>query len=62
VGFEAVGVGTAFEKNFKIPSFFTNSRLLSSSDGTDESSEDSSDDMVVAWLLVDVLVSEAGTK
>ena len=56
------GVGTAFEKNFKIPSFFTISKLLSSSDGTDESSEDSSDDIVVVWLLVDVLVSELRTK
>lgn len=44
-----VGVGTTFEKNFKMPSFFLSSRGLSSSDGGDESSEDSSDDMVLLF-------------
>ena len=44
--FGAVVVGTTFEKNFKMPSFFLSSRGLSSSDGGDESSEDSSDDML----------------
>lgn len=51
----AVVVGTTFEKNFKMPSFFLISRLLSSSDGGGESSEDSSDDMLSlcdCWLRI----------
>jgi hypothetical protein len=56
VGWGAGAAGTAFEKNRKMPSFFTKSRLLSSSDGTDESSEDSSEDMALLWLLVEGFV------
>lgn len=46
---------TALEKNFRIPSLFSDSGLVSSSDGgADESSEDSSDDMTLLrwWLRV----------
>jgi hypothetical protein len=48
-----VGGGT-FVKNLRMPSFLVNCRLVSSSDGTEESSEDSSELMlvVVRWLLV----------
>jgi hypothetical protein len=44
-----VGRG-ALEKNLRIPSFFVNRRLVSSSEGTEDKSEESSDIM----LLVEV--------
>ena len=45
--------GGTFVKNLRMPSFLVNCRLVSSSDGTEESSEDSSELMlVVGWLLV----------
>jgi len=46
-----VGAGT-FEKNLRMPSFLVNWRSVSSSDGTEESSEDSSELMLVVGLLV----------
>jgi hypothetical protein len=48
--FEAFATGSTFEKNRRMPSFFSSLSSLSSSDGTDERSEESSEDMVeVEW-------------
>lgn len=40
-------LGLTLEKNFSIPPFFFSWRSLSSSEGTDESSEESSDIMML---------------
>jgi hypothetical protein len=50
-----VGGGT-FAKNLRMPSFLVNCRLVSSSDGTEESSEDSSELMLVVGVVVGGLV------
>jgi hypothetical protein len=43
--------GEAFEKNFNIPSFLVNWRVLSSSEGTEDNSEDSSELILVLVLV-----------
>ena len=45
LGFSVLGL--TLEKNFSIPPFFLSWRSLSSSEGTEESSEESSDIMVL---------------
>jgi hypothetical protein len=48
--FDAAG-GGALGKNFNIPSFLVNWRLLSSSEGTEDSSEESSELILVVVLV-----------
>lgn len=43
----SVFLGLTFEKNFSIPPFFFSWRSLSSSEGTEDSSEESSDNMML---------------
>jgi len=45
----AAGRG-AFEKNLRIPSFFVNWRSVSSSEGTEDSSEDSSELILLVFV------------
>jgi hypothetical protein len=44
-------LGLTLEKNLKIPPFFFNCKSLSSSEGTDDNSEESSDCMTLVMLL-----------
>lgn len=46
----------AFEKNLRMPSFLVNWRSFSTSDGTEESSEDSSPELIVGVGVRGVLV------
>lgn len=53
MAFDAAG-GGALEKNFNIPSFLVNWSVLSSSEGTEDSSEDSSE------LILSLVVGDDG--
>lgn len=50
-----VAAGAALEKNLRIPSFFVNCRSVSTSDGTSDNSEDSSELMLVVVEFVVVV-------
>lgn len=59
LGFSVV-LGLTLEKNFRIPPFFFSWRSLSSSEGTEESSEESSDIMMLMlWCDQEVVVERA---